>query len=258
MTQSDQTPELSIDTPCPKTWAELDGDEGKRYCSKCDKHVHNGESMTKSEAVEFVRTGEGEICMRLVTDDAGTILYKDSPKKNKPKSMVRRAGLAIAAGGLVAACTSQPEKAHEPEPKPVTGTEQAGQGEHPITVDEPALEILGEIIVEPEEPEAPLSPEEAAAAALQKPLEVEYNMIGQVKVGGLEEMPDKRPLLGKVRMLLPDEQTEKDAAQCEGEKSSPEAPKEILGTPGPPPPKREILGTPAPQPPKPEPEPKPE
>ncbi len=239
MTQSDETPDLAIDMPCPKTWAELDGDNSKRYCSKCDKHVHNGESMTRSEAVEFVREGQGEVCMRLVADDAGKILYKDTPKKSK--SIVRRAGLAIAAGGLVAACTSQPEKASGPDPTPRVDTAQPGQADPIVSDGEAPLELLGEVCVEPEEADTPELP------TLESPDHAK--MIGQVKITEVPKDPEPRQMLGRIRMVQPTDPAEKNAAACESEKSSREPPKEILGTPGPPPPKREIMGTPGPPPP---------
>ncbi|MDF1836744.1 MAG: hypothetical protein P1V35_02650 [Planctomycetota bacterium] len=228
MTQFDHNPHLSIETPCPKTWAELDGDNLKRFCGKCQKHVHNGESMTRSEAAALVRQGEGDVCMRLVTDDEGSILYKDSPRTSKPSSIVRRAGLAIAAGGLVAACTSQPEKQDDPIHPPVLGTEKPVQTGAPTS--EIMLETLGEICVEPEP---------SAAALPERP--IDYNMIGQVKVTTVPVQPQ---LLGRVRLADTPEPPVKDSEICEKEKPGTAISPEMIGTPAPPP--REILGTPGP------------
>ena len=144
-------PKLSIKSPCPKIWGELVGDDTKRFCSQCEKHVYNGESLTRVEVKDLVREGQGNTCMRLITDEAGSILYKDSPKKIKPSSIVRRAGLAIAAGGLVAACSSQPEQTPPPEVKPIAGSEQAGmpiQGTVELEPIEVLEEELGEICEE--------------------------------------------------------------------------------------------------------------
>lgn len=211
-------PKLSIKTPCPKLWGELVGDDKKRFCSQCQKHVFNGESMTQIEVTDMVREGNGTTCMRLITDDSGSIVYKDSPKKIKPSSIVKRAGLAIAAGGLVAACSSQPEQTPVPEPKPIGGSEQAGMPapgpdvELPIEIFEEELgeiceELLGDVIIE----EAPL-PEEA--------------------------QPKYNRTLGRVRLIEPPTGDADKKEPCTNPKanSGPTPPPEILGTPGPPPP----------------------
>jgi hypothetical protein len=45
---------LQIHNPCPKTWAELSGDDSKRFCSDCSLHVLNAARLSRSEAQTLV------------------------------------------------------------------------------------------------------------------------------------------------------------------------------------------------------------
>ncbi len=214
-------PKLSIESPCPKKWGELVGDETKRFCSQCQKHVYNGASLTQLEATDLVREGQGSTCMRLVSDESGSIQYKDSPKRTKPSSIVRRAGLAIAAGGLVAACSAQSEQATTPEVKPIAGSEQAGMPipgtdlEEPIEIFEEELgeiceDIVGDVMIEGAQLDEPHTSKEGDA----------IEMLGYVKTGQV--------------LLHADEDAESRTESKTDD--NPSAPPEILGTPSPVPP----------------------
>ncbi len=59
-------PPLVVPTPCHAKWAEMDGDEKKRFCSECGKHVHNLSAMTVSEARKFAEKTQGRECVAYV------------------------------------------------------------------------------------------------------------------------------------------------------------------------------------------------
>ena len=100
---------IQIDTPCPMAWSQLQGDEKKRHCAQCQLHVHNAEELTRREAEALVQESEDRVCMRIVLDGEGQPLFK--PEELEPAaaqaSKMRLAGLALAAGGVLAACQPQ-------------------------------------------------------------------------------------------------------------------------------------------------------
>jgi hypothetical protein len=233
MQDLNKSPKVSIATPCPKTWSELAGDDQKRFCTQCEKHVHNGEAMTQSEVARIVHEGQGKICMRLVTDDSGTILYKDTEKRTKAASLAKRAGLAIAAGGLVAACASQPELPTEPAPKPVTGVEQAGNLDSGAGQDEALHITLGDVLM--------VEDGKGEERVLLGEVCVEDDVINKdVQSEDLQAVidPNQSQLPGRVRVdARHDVPLEvKDASNKLESTNSPDHPRELLGTPGPLPP----------------------
>jgi len=50
-----------ITRPCTANWEQMAGDDRKRFCEQCGKHVHNVSAMTTAERVEFAEPrGERE------------------------------------------------------------------------------------------------------------------------------------------------------------------------------------------------------
>ena len=49
---------------CPKLWAEMTGNETERFCSKCQKTVHNIESLTLDQRLALLSSPKGSICGR--------------------------------------------------------------------------------------------------------------------------------------------------------------------------------------------------
>jgi hypothetical protein len=241
MQDPNTSPKVSIAAPCPKTWSELAGDDKKRFCSKCEKHVHNGEAMTHSEVVRIVHEGQGKVCMRLVTDESGTILYKNSEKRTKAASLAKRAGLAIAAGGLVAACAAQPKPPTQPEPKPVNDAELSGNLDPSASQDERLHITLGDVLTV----EVPEGEEQVLLGEIC----VEEDVVNkEAPIDKLQAVknPDQRQLLGRVKVdAMPDVPLKVNYGTENLEStSSPELPREILGTPGPLPPGPLPLPTP--------------
>jgi len=102
---------LQIRTPCPKSWSELAGEGGKRFCSACCLHVHDAAQLTRAEAHALVAEASSRVCMRFVLDPAGAPIFRDSPGRPLPgaqaprRPFARLARLALsAAAGALAAC----------------------------------------------------------------------------------------------------------------------------------------------------------
>lgn len=103
-----------IASPCPAKWEEMRGDDRRRFCGKCDKHVYNVVAMPRAEAEAMLReatAGTAEMpCLRIYRREDGTILTADCPvgvKRKRRRRLV--AGAAVSAGfGLAAAAMLTP------------------------------------------------------------------------------------------------------------------------------------------------------
>jgi len=159
--------ELSIRTPCPKTWSSLSGDGGKRFCGECQLHVHSSDALTRAEARALVASSSERVCMRLVLNGDGLPRYKDSLSPHRLGPIGRFAGLALAAG-MLAACR---DRAGDPtHGAPSSG--RGGDGEHggkpPEVMGEICapevmgkvqnLESLGDVVPPSRHPSAPGTP----------------------------------------------------------------------------------------------------
>ena len=76
--QSDTTmkqtrPPLEIAKPCSMDWNAMAGDERKRFCAGCQKHVFNLSAMTQGEARKFADETQGRECIAYVQADEGSI-----------------------------------------------------------------------------------------------------------------------------------------------------------------------------------------
>ena len=49
---------------CPKAWEGMSGDETTRFCSYCQKHVHNLEAMSVSERLKLLSSPAASLCAR--------------------------------------------------------------------------------------------------------------------------------------------------------------------------------------------------
>lgn len=93
--------EVSIAALCPVAWAEMDGDERKRFCSLCSLHVYNISEMKRKEAEDFLSANTEGVCLRLFRRADGTLISKDCPVGRRlvdaVKRRVRAAAVALVA-----------------------------------------------------------------------------------------------------------------------------------------------------------------
>lgn len=93
---------ISIASPCSANWAEMYGDERKRYCSECKLNVYNLSEMTQREAESFLINSEGRVCLRVFRRADGTVLTQDCPvgwrALKKRASQTATAALALILG----------------------------------------------------------------------------------------------------------------------------------------------------------------
>lgn len=82
---------------CPKPWEEMTGDETTRFCSYCQKHVHNLVTLSTQDRLALLSSPAGSICAR----------YRVAirrPAKGKKESYMRhmlKYGATVALSGSV-------------------------------------------------------------------------------------------------------------------------------------------------------------
>jgi hypothetical protein len=59
---SETTP-WKITRPCTADWEQMVGDDRKRFCEQCGKHVHNVSAMTRAERAEFAKPVNHHKCV---------------------------------------------------------------------------------------------------------------------------------------------------------------------------------------------------
>ncbi len=64
-------PPLVVPKPCHADWSAMSGDERKRFCGECGKHVYNLSAMTEREAQNFADETQGRECVAYVRTDDG-------------------------------------------------------------------------------------------------------------------------------------------------------------------------------------------
>lgn len=70
---------LEIASPCSERWESMTGDDRKRFCAKCQLHVHDVRALSEVEVVSLLSNGTGRICGRVFRRADGTVLTKDCP-----------------------------------------------------------------------------------------------------------------------------------------------------------------------------------
>ena len=170
--------QLPILNPCQEDYGAMRGPAQRRFCDKCDKHVHNLSEMTEREATALLGAQDGaRICVRYRVASDGRVRFRPE---------ARRAGFVALISFAMAACTGYAEPdtlespdaamvcrdasgyavdcelAHvetipdaEPEVTPVPQPEAQPEPE-PEPVEE--YELMGDIAYEPLPPEKSVEP----------------------------------------------------------------------------------------------------
>jgi hypothetical protein len=74
--------QFTIPTLCPIDWDEMSGDDRKRYCKTCGKHVYDLTAMSPDEIVSVlapVREQGGELCGRVYRRPDGGLTAPERP-----------------------------------------------------------------------------------------------------------------------------------------------------------------------------------
>jgi len=100
------TSEIDIPEPCDEDWDRMTPAERGRFCSKCQKKVHDLSAMPESDAQAFLESDE-DICISYLSNSAGDVRFQ--PERVVPlHRLVRCASMATAAGLSMALAACAP------------------------------------------------------------------------------------------------------------------------------------------------------
>lgn len=66
--------DVPIPQPCAENWSEMSGNEQRRFCARCDQHVHDLSAMTEAEARVVVE--QPEVCVRYTVEADDRIRFR--------------------------------------------------------------------------------------------------------------------------------------------------------------------------------------
>ena len=118
-----KTNDLFIPEPCSAPWEQMRGDERRRFCSLCDKHVHHLSMMTRQQAQALLaaRGQDPHLCVQYASDERGQIMFRDDPSPTwRLFSQGQGVKLLVSAAALVVPMLLSGCDAPSPEPSAQT------------------------------------------------------------------------------------------------------------------------------------------
>jgi hypothetical protein len=57
---------VDVDQPCPMSWEAMkpSGDDARRFCAHCQRHVHDLSTMRRDEVTDLICKNAGNLCVR--------------------------------------------------------------------------------------------------------------------------------------------------------------------------------------------------
>jgi hypothetical protein len=93
-----QPPPILIPEPCTADWSAMTGDEQRRLCAQCNKHVHNLSALPPRKLQRFVEEHDGTKCIAYVLREDGTMVTAPSwPRLARFTTRVRLGSLWLLA-----------------------------------------------------------------------------------------------------------------------------------------------------------------
>jgi hypothetical protein len=103
-TKNERLGRLAIASPCPESWQAMSGDERTRFCSRCQKHVHDLAALEAREIEALIEATQGRFCARITRDRFGRMVTRepDVPPFHVPASLSVRRNSPVAAAVVTA------------------------------------------------------------------------------------------------------------------------------------------------------------
>ncbi len=92
--------DVPIPEPCSADWDDMSGDERKRFCALCNKHVHDLSAMDEAAAREVVE--QPDVCVRYTVDARDRIQFRSRRRFLVRSVMAAGALMSVPAAASVA------------------------------------------------------------------------------------------------------------------------------------------------------------
>lgn len=141
---------VKVGTPCGESWEKMEGNSQVRFCSHCSKNVSDLSSMTRKQALKFVRTNSNNLCVRYVTTPGTTTpLFADALVRITRKAPgiavgVMSASIAISSNAF-AQSAPNPDSAW-PSSMPTTTPSPKATAPHPEKASPRPIRVNGVVL----------------------------------------------------------------------------------------------------------------
>jgi hypothetical protein len=99
-----------IPQPCDQDVSKMPGDEKRKFCSVCDKHVYNISALTKPQAEQLMRRPGGPPCVSfLAQPSSGEPTFRPTRRKLLATAALGAAGLMLAPTARAAGAFQTPD-----------------------------------------------------------------------------------------------------------------------------------------------------
>ena len=79
--------QIDVDQPCQVAWEEMQGDDVRRFCQHCQKHVYDLSAMTRDKAERLICERAVNLCAQFQRTPQGQIITLDyEPVTLRPPS----------------------------------------------------------------------------------------------------------------------------------------------------------------------------
>lgn len=75
---SDPLLRATVKTPCHMDWERMEGDDRRRFCSRCERPVYQLSHLSREEATELI-SGDSPVCVRMFRRPDGTVVTSECP-----------------------------------------------------------------------------------------------------------------------------------------------------------------------------------
>jgi len=108
--------QVRVAEPCPVPWDDMTGDDKARFCTHCNRHVHNLSAMRDDEAQRLICESAGRLCIAYVPNEHGGVTPLEYAKPKRPRFGWK---LVAAIGGLGGVASALVTAAYRPKPTAV-------------------------------------------------------------------------------------------------------------------------------------------
>jgi hypothetical protein len=106
---------LQTVSPCSTDWEQMIGDERRRFCADCGKHVYNLAEMKRTEVEALIAATGGRFCARLVRLPDGRVQTSDDEVVSRPLRLrASRVASVLVSALLSVSATATPKPPSRP------------------------------------------------------------------------------------------------------------------------------------------------
>lgn len=152
--------QVRIESPCMQSWKGMTGGDQKRFCTSCDKHVHDLTALSRAEG-EKLLAGSEHVCIRMTCDSKGRVITADDLPFARVRRILRKSrlywvyGLAAVVISFVGACGRAAVMGDVAAPKPSCppdAKQTMGKPAPPATQPTPPEYKMGIVAMPPQKP----------------------------------------------------------------------------------------------------------